>query len=186
MSDEKKHIDEKIAEALGIEFASEEVSTSEKYHSKQREIVIKSDDAKGMAEADNMNTSQSFQERLMEIDFIKARDRTNRLLDRGEEMFEDAYRLAQETDSPNGFGVANEILKGVQLSNKEVIKQHEQRAKIRKDVLGKEEDSRGQLPGVVNNQTNNFIGTTADLLDLLEKSEPDPKEVINEAIDEND
>ena len=181
MKDEKKYVDEKIADALGIEFTPETESTTEKYHAKQRDIV-KAEDSNELAEAnnDNLPQTQSFQERLMEIDFIKSRDRTNRLLERGEEMFEDAYRIAQETDSPNGFGVANEILKGLQTSNKEVIKQHEQRAKTRKEVIGHTEDEK-ILPGIINNQTNNFIGTTADLLNLLE----DPKkEVINEAQDE--
>lgn len=177
MSD-KKQVDQKIAESLGINYDPNEESTASKAHGNKE--IVKDDKEKSPEVYEE--SRQDRDNKAMEADFIHVRNNTKRLIERGEEMFEDIYRIAQETDNARSFEVAGNILKEMIDANQKLLDMHEKKQKIRKEVSGQQ----GQLSGSSvnsNNTTNVFAGTTADLLKII-NGESETKKVVNEAEDQ--
>lgn len=118
-------------------------------------------------------SEDSQEERLLDRDFNETRKRLKRLVERGEEMFEDAYRFAQENQAPSCYQVAGELFKSVVAANDKLLKTHEDRGRIKKDSSAKKSQDK---PSTVNN--NLFVGTTSELMKALSEyqKEAKPKE----------
>lgn len=179
---EKKEVDEKLADALGIDFTPEEESTAKSYHKDGRPDITENDKSEeivqNIAEEKPVLTKE---EKQLEADRIHSRNNIKRLLDRGEEMFEDAYRVAQETDSARGYEVAGKILRDILDSNQNLIDLHKKAAESRKAIT--QEAPSKLTQNNVNSGTTNIITTasTAEILDIVQQN---MKKVDNEAIEE--
>jgi hypothetical protein len=177
MENEKKQIDEKIADALGVDYDSTEESSSETYHKSTRKDIVPPNPEIDIVDRMEQNETRSKEEKLMEIDFIHTRNTLKRLLGRGEEMFEDMYRIAQESDNANSFDVAGKILKHLVESNQSLLDMHEKRQKIRKDLVGKPDLQQNNFSS---KNVNIITGTTDDLLRLVQEQQEKIKTVENE------
>lgn len=184
MSEPNKPIDEKLANALGVNFNPHDPSSAQSY---SKEIKKKEEPKPEEKLPDVLDVTeesrQSKDEKAMEADFIHTRKTTKRILERGEEMFEDVYRIAQETESARHFEVADRLFKNIIDGNEKLLDMHGKKANIRKSVTGQStpNDSSGTN---IQNQTN-IIGTSADLLKMMiENDETEVKKVDNEAKEE--
>lgn len=99
----------------------------------------------------------------VDVDFNAARDNYYEIMEQGKAAIETAMLVAKETQNPRAIEVLSVLLKNMADINKQLIL-------LSKDKEDVKVTRRGSTPGAaphVNNQTNNFIGTSADLNKLL-------------------
>lgn len=109
-------------------------------------------------EYDNKETSIQTQLSQKEKDFEMVRQNMFDLLDRGNDLLEDAIHIATESEQPRAFEVANGILKQLSDMNNQIMDLHNKK----KEVVEEKKET------TVTNNTM-FVGTTADLNNIIEK-----------------
>lgn len=102
----------------------------------------------------------------LESDADAVRDTLYNILKQGEEAFEDLKRIAGAEESPRSFEVLNSMLSTLSDISMKLLDVHEKKAKIQKQTASPEGGPVNN--GTVNNNTV-FVGTTAELQDMLKK-----------------
>ena len=105
------------------------------------------------------------EEASLESDADAVRDTLYNILKQGEEAFEDLKRIAVAEESPRSFEVLNSMLGTLSDISMKLLEVHEKKAKIQKQTAVAEGPVNN---GTVNNNTV-FVGTTAELQDMLKK-----------------
>jgi len=124
----------------------------------------------------------SREEKLLDRDFNDARLRLKRLVERGEEMFEQAFGFAEADQSPRYYQTAGELFNNLIAANDKLLKIHEDRHNIKKKTEEKNVSSAMAAPGQTSN--NLFVGTASELMKLLqEQKSTQPARDIIEAND---
>lgn len=96
-------------------------------------------------------------------DFTVARRNIRELLRQGDTALEGILDLARSGEHPRSYEVAGQLIKTLVDANKDLMTLHKQK----KDLVDKYEDD---LPRGTNIQQAVFVGTTAELLELKNKS----------------
>lgn len=116
-------------------------------------------DAQPLAEI----TELSQADKEAEEDFALARKNAKDLLERGTELLDGISRVASGTEHPRAFEVAANMLKTLQDLNQGLLELHERR----RQLVPVPEAEKPSTTNITNN--NVFVGTTQELLDMLEE-----------------
>tara|TARA_R100000008_G_C3564793_1_gene158462 strand:- start:117 stop:614 length:498 start_codon:yes stop_codon:yes gene_type:complete len=158
MAKEKKSVDEKLSEALEIEYETEqEVDTS----------IVKKEN--------NLPISKDKMNKDLELDYNQVRGNLKNLIGTGKEAIDGILNVAIDSDAPRAYEVASQMIKTVAEMNKDLIELHHKMKNITKEEIE------------VNSTTNNsiYVGSTKDLQDLINQSRSAKKalEVYDDVID---
>ena len=96
------------------------------------------------------------------------RDTLYNLLKKGEEAFEDLKRIAVAEESPRSFEVLNSMLGQLSDIAVKLMDVHEKKNRIKKASVVQETAAGAVNNGTVNNNTV-FVGTTADLQEMIKR-----------------
>jgi len=132
----------------------------------------------------SISEEDPLEDRILDHDFNKARNRLSRLIERGEEMFEDAYGTAQDLQVPQGYSVAGELFKNVVAANDKLIKLHQDRLNTKKTKKENSKESEGDDSSGTTH--NNLIMTTDGLMRFLKEADlkkTENRDVIDEESD---
>jgi len=110
MKKKKKTVDEKICDALDLEY---EAPTKEIVKSKEQPIVKQTDDA--------------------DKDYTSVRGNLYSIISKGNEAIDGILEVAQEGDSPRAYEVAAQMIKTVAEANKDLLDLHKKMKDIRKE-----------------------------------------------------
>ncbi len=95
-----------------------------------------------------------------EADVDLARETYRGLIDNGEAAIKDILNIASTTESARAYEVAGQLMKTV--------------SEVAKDLLASRKVSKGEKnPNVPEKQTNIFVGSTAELMQMMKKVEDD-------------
>ena len=128
MSSDKKSIDEKISEALDVEFDKTEIEPK-----KPKEISIPKEEMLAL------------REKHANKDYADARASLKDLIDVGRDAVDGILKVASEGDHPRAYEVASQMLKTVSEMNKDLIGLHKQMKELKKEETN------------INHTTNNSI-----------------------------
>ena len=103
-----------------------------------------------------------------EYDYDYTRGQLYNLIEKGQEAIDGILEIAQQSDSPRAFEVAGQLIKNVADTTDKLLDLQQKMKKL------KEEDSSG--PKTVTNNNTMFIGSTADLQQLIKNGLP-PKDI---------
>lgn len=110
-------------------------------------------------------------------DYKNARDKLTQLISVGESAIESFKDIAEETQEPRAFEVLANLIKTTADMTKTLMDNAKTKTNIDKERLGMKHSSQSskssnESSSVTNTQTNNniFVGTTKDLLALLDES----------------
>lgn len=103
-----------------------------------------------------------------EYDYDYTRGQLYSLIEKGQEAIDGILEIAQQSDSPRAFEVAGQLIKNVADTTDKLLDLQQKMKKL------KEEDSSG--PKSVTNNNTMFIGSTADLQQLIKNGLP-PKDI---------
>jgi len=151
MSD-KKSIDEKLSEALGIEFKTEETKEIEK-PSHIREIDVDAVDS--------------------EKDYWLVRKNMKELIKQGEEAIDGILNVATQGDAPRAYEVAAQMIKTVADVNKDLIDLHKKVKEINKEEVNINNTtnqsiyvgSTSDLQDLINQERSRTKAMTGDIID---------------------
>lgn len=145
----KKTVDEKISDFLNIDNGIIEISEEDFYtEEKPKQEVVHSS-------KENEN---------VEADYEYARNNLKGLIENGKDVITNMMYLAKETESPRAYEVAGQLIKTIADTNKDLL----DLSKKVKDV--KKEDAKDALASGVTNVSNTlFVGSTAELQQLIGK-----------------
>ena len=107
MSDDKKDVNDKLSEAMGVDFETEEKEIKKKETSKPKEI-----------------SAPSIHNKDMMKDYNLVRHNIKGLIETGEVAIEGILKVATEGDSPRAYEVAAQMIKTVSEANKDLIDLH--------------------------------------------------------------
>ena len=158
MAKEKKSVDEKLSEALEVEYETEqEVKTS----------IVKKET--------NLPISKEKMDKDLQLDYNQVRGNIKNLIGTGKEAIDGILNVAIESDAPRAYEVASQMIKTVSEMNKDLIDLHHKMKNITKEEIE------------INNTTNNsiYVGSTKDLQDLINQSRSAKKalETYDDVID---
>ena len=158
MAKEKKSVDEKLSEALEVEYETEqEVESS----------IVKKET--------NLPISKEKMDKDLQLDYNQVRGNIKNLIGTGKEAIDGILNVAIESDAPRAYEVASQMIKTVSEMNKDLIDLHHKMKNITKEEIE------------INNTTNNsiYVGSTKDLQDLINQSRSAKKalETYDEVID---
>jgi|TARA_R110001583_G_scaffold175716_5_gene330375 hypothetical protein len=158
MAKEKKSVDEKLSEALEVQYETEqEVETS----------IVKKET--------NLPISKEKMDKDLQLDYNQVRGNIKNLIGTGKEAIDGILNVAIESDAPRAYEVASQMIKTVSEMNKDLIDLHHKMKNITKEEIE------------VNSTTNNsiYVGSTKDLQDLINQSRSAKKalETYDEVID---
>lgn len=111
-----------------------------------------------------LSDSNSDQEKL-QSDFNIARSGIADVLQHSDEVIKEAISLARASESPRAWEVVATLMKSMADINTQLVDLHGKRA----DVAKKTAATDG--PTTQTNIQNNFMGSTADILELLERQQ---------------
>jgi len=151
MSD-KKSIDEKLSEALDIEFKTEETKEIEK-PSHIREIDVDAVDS--------------------EKDYWLVRKNMKELIKQGEEAIDGILNVATQGDAPRAYEVAAQMIKTVADVNKDLIDLHKKVKEINKEEVNINNTtnqsiyvgSTSDLQDLINQERSRTKAMTGDIID---------------------
>lgn len=103
-----------------------------------------------------------------EYDYDYTRGQLYSLIEKGQEAIDGILEIAQQSDSPRAFEVAGQLIKNVADTTDKLLDLQQKMKKL------KEEDASG--PKTVTNNNTMFIGSTADLQQLIKNGLP-PKDI---------
>ena len=152
MAKEKKSVDEKLSEALEIEFEPvQEVETS----------IVKKEN--------NLPISKEKLNKDLQLDYNQVRGNLKNLIGTGKDAIDGILNVAIESDAPRAYEVASQMIKTVSEMNKDLIELHQKMKNITKEEIE------------INNTTNNsiYVGSTRDLQDLINQSRSAKKALQN-------
>ena len=158
MAKEKKSVDEKLSEALEVQYETEqEVETS----------IVKKET--------NLPISKEKMDKDLQLDYNQVRGNIKNLIGTGKEAIDGILNVAIESDAPRAYEVASQMIKTVSEMNKDLIDLHHKMKNITKEEIE------------VNSTTNNsiYVGSTKDLQDLINQSRSAKKalETYDEVLD---
>lgn len=108
-------------------------------------------------------TEMSKEDKEAEEDFYLARENTKRLLDKADQALEGILRIADASEAARAYEVASTLINNIKELNSGLLKLHEQR----RQLVPVSEPEKPATTNITNN--NVFVGTTQELLDLLEE-----------------
>jgi len=152
MAKEKKSVDEKLSEALEIEFEPvQEVETS----------IAKKEN--------NLPISKEKMANDLKVDYNQVRGNLKNLIGTGKDAIDGILNVAIESDAPRAYEVASQMIKTVSEMNKDLIELHQKMKNITKEEIE------------INSTTNNsiYVGSTRDLQDLINQSRSAKKALQN-------
>ena len=150
---DKKTVNEKLSNALEIEFKTEESKAIEKKEPK--DIV-------------------SMQNKDLLRDYSLVRQNIRELIDTGEVAIEGILKVATEGDSPRAYEVAAQMIKTVAEANKDLIDLHKKMKEIKKDDVSLNQHN------TTNNSI--YVGSTTDLQDLINQARSAKKALNDDVI----
>lgn len=159
-------VDEKLANALNIALPSIEEKKDSELSEEEKNAIIE------MQRRITQEIKKS-SETKADTDFDLVRSALQRLAIRGETAFEDALRVAAESESPRAYEVVSQLLKTTIDANKDLLDIHKRKKEIEAKDPIREQPSYNQT----NIENIVFQGTPADLQRQLKK-------VINEKGDD--
>jgi hypothetical protein len=142
----KKIVDEKISEALDIDFEVEESLIGVQKSSKP--IVVKRE---GLTDTDR--------------DYETVRRNLKELIDVGRDAIDGIIKVATEGDSPRAYEVASQMIKMVAETNKDLIDLHKTVKEINKEELTVNNTTNQSI----------YVGSTSELQDLINQSRSSKK-----------
>tara|TARA_R110002110_G_scaffold181320_4_gene387559 strand:+ start:584 stop:1078 length:495 start_codon:yes stop_codon:yes gene_type:complete len=147
----KKTVDDKLSEALDIDFEKEEKEEKEIKTSNQNITHVE------------VNANDS------EKDYWLVRRNMKELISTGEDAIEGILKVATEGDSPRAYEVAAQMIKTVSEANKDLIDLHQKMKAINKEEVN------------VHNTTHNslYIGSTKELQNLINTERSTTKKIEN-------
>ena len=151
--EEKKSVDEKLSDALQIEFEPiQEVETS---------IVQKANS--------NLPITKEKMDKDLESDYNQVRGNIKNLISTGKDAIDGILNVAVESDAPRAYEVASQMIKTVAEMNKDLIELHQKMKSITKEEIE------------INSTTNQsiYVGSTRDLQDLINQSRSAKKALDN-------
>jgi len=152
MAKEKKSVDEKLSEALEMEFEPvQEVETS----------IVKKEN--------NLPISKKKMGKDLQLDYNQVRGNIKNLISTGKDAIDGILNVAVESDAPRAYEVASQMIKTVSEMNKDLIELHQKMKNITKEEIE------------INSTTNNsiYVGSTRDLQDLINQSRSAKKALQN-------
>lgn len=108
------------------------------------------------------------EDNTVDSDADAVRDTLYNLLKKGEEAFEDLKRIAVAEESPRSFEVLNSMLGQLSDIAVKLMDVHEKKNRIKKASVVQETAAGAVNNGTVNNNTV-FVGTTADLQEMIKR-----------------
>ena len=159
MSD-KKSVNEKISDALEVNF-EEEVQPINVSPPNTKEITVPKEEMLAL------------REKHANKDYSDARESLKDLIDVGRDAVDGILKVASEGDHPRAYEVASQMLKTVAEMNKDLIGLHKQMKELRKEETN------------INHTTNNsiYVGSTSDLQDLINEARSAKKALNTDIID---
>jgi hypothetical protein len=142
--EKKKSVDEKLSDALQIEFEPiQEVETS---------IVQKANS--------NLPITKEKMDKDVQSDYNQVRGNLKNLISTGKDAIDGILNVAVESDAPRAYEVASQMIKTVAEMNKDLIELHQKMKNITKEEIE------------INSTTNQsiYVGSTRDLQDLINQS----------------
>ena len=157
--EEKKSVDEKLSDALQIEFEpTQKVETS---------IVQKA--------SSNLPITKEKMDKDLESDYNQVRGNLKNLISTGKDAIDGILNVAVESDAPRAYEVASQMIKTVAEMNKDLLELHQKMKHITKEEIE------------INSTTNQsiYVGSTRDLQDLINESRSAKKalETYDDVID---
>jgi hypothetical protein len=159
MSD-KKSVDEKLSEALDIEFESE----AKQIESKRKVTQIQVD----------ANDSEK--------DYWLVRRNMKELISTGEDAIEGILKVATEGDSPRAYEVAAQMIKTVSEANKDLIDLHQKMKAINKEEVNVHNTTHNSLYIGSTKELQNLINTERSTTKKIENKH----DVIDAEVVDND
>ena len=143
MKKKKKTVDEKICDALDLEYEQQEETQLTKPPSEESNIVVSED-------------------KDIEKDYTSVRKNLKEIINKGNGAIDGILHVASEGDSPRAYEVAAQMIKTVAEANKDLMDLHKKVKEIKK-----EENTTNH-----NNTTNNaiYVGSTKELQELVNQS----------------
>jgi len=145
----KKTVDEKISDFLGISMDKEVIEI------KEEDFVV--------AEQPKPREHVSKENSNVEVDYEYARNNLKGLIENGKDVIANMMYLAKETESPRAYEVAGQLIKTIADTNKDLLDLSKKVKDVKKDEA-KEVES-----GVTNVNNTLFVGSTAELQQLIGK-----------------
>ena len=149
----KKTVDEKLSDALEIEFETEETKEITK-PSHIKEIEVNAEDS--------------------EKDYWLVRKNMKELIKTGEDAIDGILRVATEGDAPRAYEVAAQMIKTVADCNKDLIELHKKMKEIKKEEINLNQHN-------TTNQSI-YVGSTSELQDLINQSRSSKKALTPDVI----
>tara|TARA_R100001082_G_scaffold110758_2_gene91648 strand:+ start:5431 stop:5922 length:492 start_codon:yes stop_codon:yes gene_type:complete len=150
--DNKKDVNDKLSEAMGVEFEKEETKEI-----KKKEI-----------------SAPSVQNKDMMKDYNLVRHNIKGLIETGEVAIEGILKVATEGDSPRAYEVAAQMIKTVAEANKDLIDLHKKMKEIKREDITLNQNN------TTNNSI--YVGSTTDLQDLINQSRSAKKSLTENII----
>jgi len=160
MSDMKKSVDEKISEALNLNFDNDN-SNKELDKPKVTEIVVNKE-----LQLDDDQKS----------DYTLVRNNLKEIIATGQSAIEGILNVADEGEAPRAYEVVSQLINTVASANKDLIDLHKKFKDLRVDT-----SETAQQAGVTNNSI--YVGSTKELQDLVNQSRSASRRI---AINEDD
>ena len=154
---EKKSVNEKLSDALDVDFETEEKKP------KETDITVH----------DETETRMIPSPEVTKQDYNLVRNNLKDLINTGQEAIEGILNVAMEGDAPRAFEVAAQMIKTVADTNKDLIDLHKKMKEINKEEVN------------INNTTNQsiYVGSTTDLLNIINKERSTQKQLNHDIID---
>ena len=142
MMRKKKTVDEKICDALDLEYEQQQETQLTKPSSEELNIVV-SDKSKDI-----------------EKDYTSVRKNLKEIINKGNGAIDGILAVASEGDSPRAYEVAAQMIKTVAEANKDLMELHKKVKEISKEEVN------------YNATTNNaiYVGSTKELQELVNQS----------------
>ena len=150
----KKTVDEKLSDALEIEFETEKTKEITK-PSHIKEIEVKAEDS--------------------EKDYWLVRKNLKKLIKDGEEAIDGILNVSVQGDAPRAYEVAAQMIKTVADVNKDLIELHKKMKEIEKEDITLNQHN-------TTNQSI-YVGSTSELQDLINQDRSRKKAMTEDIID---
>jgi len=158
MKKDKKSVDEKLSEALDVEFKKEE-TTKEIVHPPNAKVV-------------EVETTDS------EKDYWLVRQNMKELIKQGEDAIEGILNVAIQGDAPRAYEVAAQMIKTVSEVNKDLMELHKKVKEIDKeDIILNQHNTTNQ---------SIYVGSTSQLQDLINQERSRTKAITDDSIMDTD
>jgi len=150
---DKKTVDEKLSEALDVEFKTEEQPKEITKPSHAREVEVDAVDS--------------------EKDYWLVRKNMKELIKQGEEAIDGILNVAVQGDAPRAYEVAAQMIKTVAEVNKDLIDLHKKVKEINKEEVNINNTTNQSI----------YVGSTSELQDLINQERSRTKAVTQDIID---